>query len=209
MPTKKELRASDRRHDIIEAGLAVLREHGYVGFTQPRVAARAGLRQSHITYYHPTRLHLLAAVGRAAVDRQLLAVDATLGALSTVEQAADAIAELVTRYENTRVLMALVQASEEEPGLRDLFRELADGAVSRVAAFLSRISGSPVSEDSARFLHALSVGVAVISLATGRPDAKQRAAGLFTTALHLLVGDPPPPTAPKRVSRRRGSKDDS
>ena len=208
MPTKKEPSIGDRRQHIIEAGLAVLREHGYVGFTQPRVAARAGLRQSHITYYHPTRHHLLAAVGRAAVDRQLLAVDAALGTLSTVGQAAGVIAELVTRYENTRVLMALVQASEEEPGLRDLFRELTDGIATRVTAFLSRISGSQVSEDSARFLHALSVGLSVISLATGRPDAKQRAAGLLTTALHLLVGEPPPPAAPKRAPRRRGSKDD-
>lgn len=208
MSTNQEPRDSDRRQQILEAGLAILREHGYVGFTQPRVAARAGLRQSHLTYYHPTRLHLLAAVGRAAVDRQLLAVDATIGALSTVEQAADAIAELVTRYENTRVLMALIQASEEEPGLRDLFRELADGVVVRVTSFLSRIGGSPASEDSARFLHALSVGLSVISLATGRPDAKQRAAGLLSTALHLLVGEPPPPTAPKRVMRRRGSKGD-
>ena len=63
----------DRRQDIIEAGLATLREHGYAGFTQPRVAARAGLRQSHLTYYYPTRIDLLTAVGRAAIDRQLAA----------------------------------------------------------------------------------------------------------------------------------------
>ena len=113
----------------MEAGLATLREHGYAAFTQPRVAARAGLRQSHITYYHPTRLDLLAAVGRAAVDRQLAAVDATLGALSSREEAAQAIANLVTRHENTRVLMALAQAGDEEPRLREHFRELADGNV--------------------------------------------------------------------------------
>ena len=73
----------DRRHDIVEAGLAVLREHGYTGFTQPRIAARVGLRQSHLTYYYPTRLDLLEAVGRTAItsisnfsagDRQLVIV---------------------------------------------------------------------------------------------------------------------------------------
>ncbi|MHC5540598.1 TetR family transcriptional regulator, partial [Singulisphaera rosea] len=54
---------TDRRQEIIEAGLATLRERGYSGFTQPRVATRAGLRQSHLTYYYPTRADLLAAVG--------------------------------------------------------------------------------------------------------------------------------------------------
>ena len=185
----------DSRQQIIEAGLATLREHGYTGFTQPRVAARAGLRQSHITYYHPTRLDLLAAVGRAAVDRQLAAVDATLGALTTIDEAADAIAELVTRYENTRVLMALVQASDEEPQLRQLFGELVDGIASHVTAFLGRIGGSPVAEESARFLHALSVGLSVVSLATGRPDGKQRAADILLTALRFIAGSPTSPAA--------------
>ena len=31
----------DRRQDIVAAAFAVLREHGYAGFTQPRVAAKA------------------------------------------------------------------------------------------------------------------------------------------------------------------------
>ena len=97
----------DRRHHIIEAGIATLREHGYTGFTQPRVAARCGLRQSHLTYYYPTRLDLLAAVGRVAVDRQLAAADAALGGLSSPDQAASAIAGIVVRHENTRVFMAL------------------------------------------------------------------------------------------------------
>jgi AcrR family transcriptional regulator len=177
----------DRRQQIIEAGLATLREYGYAGFTQPRVAARAGLRQSHLTYYHPTRLDLLAAVGRAAVDRQLAAVDATLGEHASLDAAARAIANLVTRHENTRVLMALAQAGDEEPRLRELFRELADGIVVRVAHFLSSPGGATASEEPARFLHALSVGLAVVDLATGRPDGKQRAAGVLRTALQLIA----------------------
>ena len=185
----------DRRHDITEAGLETLREHGYAGFTQPRVATRAGLRQSHITYYFPTRLDLLAAVGRAAVDRQLAAVEATLGALASREQAAQAIANLVTRQENTRVLMALAQAGDEEPRLRELFRELADGIVARLTGMLSRLAGQPVSEERARLLHTLAVGLAVVDLATGRPDGRGRAADILNSVLHLIASDPPPTRA--------------
>ena len=186
----------DRRQSIIEAGLGTLREHGYVGFTQPRVAARAGLRQSHITYYYPIRLDLLAAVGRAAVERQLAAIDVTLASAQSPEAAAGAIAELVTRRENTRVLLALAQAGDQEPQLRELFRDLADGVVARLSAFLGRPGDHGASEDSARFLHTLSVGLAVVDLATGRPDGKAGAAAILQTALHLIAGQAGPNRRP-------------
>jgi AcrR family transcriptional regulator len=122
----RELLVKDRRQDIINASMAVLRESGYSGFTQPRVSAKVGLRQSHLTYYFPTRVDLLAGVARVAIDRQLAAVDGVLGA-SSVGEAAEAIAHVAVRHENTRVIMALVQAADQEPALRELFRELADG----------------------------------------------------------------------------------
>src|SRR5258705_13612169 len=112
----------DRKQIIIEAGLDVLREHGYPGFTQPRVAASAGLRQSHLTYYFPTRVDLLAAVARAAIDGQLNAIDKMLDG-SSKESAAETIASVTGRYANTRVIMALAQAADQEPTLRNLFRE--------------------------------------------------------------------------------------
>ena len=173
----------DRRQDIIEAGLAVLREHGYTGFTQPRVAARAGLRQSHLTYYHSTRLDLLEAVGRAAIDRQLAAVGTMLGGLTSLDATAHAIATLVSRHENTRVLMALAQAADEEPRLREIFRELADGIVVGVTRLLGRFGVPIASDEPARLLHALSVGLAVVGLATGRADNTERAASVLRAAL--------------------------
>lgn len=191
----------DRRQQIIEAGLATLREHGYAGFTQPRVAARAGLRQSHLTYYHPTRLDLLAAVARAAVDRQLVAVDATLGGCPSPEAAAGAIAELISRHGNTRVLMALAQAADEEPQLRELFRELADGIVARMTRSLLGHHDPAAAEGSARLVHALAVGLAVLHLATGRPDGTQRAAAILEAALRLIAGGAKPSKPPSRSAR--------
>jgi AcrR family transcriptional regulator len=174
----------DRRQVIIEAGLATLREYGYSGFTQPRVASRAGLRQSHLTYYYRTRIDLLGAVSRAAIDGQLAAVDEVLDR-SSFETAAGAIANVAVRHENTRVLMALAQAADEEPQLRALFRELADGIVSRAARFLETLNPAATEAD-ARLLHALSVGLAVVDLATGRPDGTRLAASVLETALTMI-----------------------
>lgn len=175
----------DRRQDIIEAELATLREHGYAGFTQPRVATRAGLRQSHLTYYYPTRADLLAAVGRAAIDGQLAAADAVLNG-SSADKVAGALAKVVVRHENTRVLMALAQAADQAPGLRALFRELADGIVQRARRFLNVLNPA-ASEIDAQLLHSLLVGLAVLDLATGRPDGERRAGAVLTAALAMIA----------------------
>lgn len=176
---------NDRRQIIIEAGLGVLREHGYPGFTQPRVAAAAGLRQSHLTYYFPTRVDLLAAVARAAIDGQLNAIDKMFDGASQ-EVAAASIASVAVRHATTRVMMALAQAADQEASLRDLFRELADGISERVGRLLEDLGIEPTQQ--ARFmLHALSAGLAVIDLAVGRPDGERRAQAVIETALDLLA----------------------
>lgn len=175
----------DRRQDIINAGLAVLRESGFSGFTQPRVAAEAGLRQSHLTYYFPTRVDMLKGVARAAIERQLGEVDAILGATSP-QVATKVIANVVVRHENTRVIMALAQAADQEPALRELFRELADGIIIRVGKLLEHLDITPTDEHC-YLLHALSVGLAVIDLATARKDGERRAARALETVFALFV----------------------
>lgn len=175
----------DRRQDIIGAGLATLREYGYAGFSQPRVAARTGLRQSHLTYYFPTRVDLLTAVARAAIDHQLEAVYPVLDG-SSPEAVATAIAQIAGRHENTRVIMALAQAADEEPQLRALFRELADGLVARISRFLKTLNPAATAMD-ARLLHALAVGLAVVGLAAGQPDDGDHTAAVVEAALGMIL----------------------
>jgi AcrR family transcriptional regulator len=171
---------TDRRQTIIEAGITILREHGFAGFTQPRVAREAAVRQSHLTYYYPTRADLLKAVARAAVDRQLSASKSMLGATSP-NAAATFLANVIVRRENTRVLMALAQAADQEPALRELFVELAEGIIQRNGKLLGQLDVRP-SDENCFILHAVSVGMAVISLATGRGDSERRS----TRALERL-----------------------
>lgn len=174
----------DRHQVIIEAGLALLRDQGYAGFTQPRVAAKAGLRQSHLTYYFPTRADLLKAVARAAVERQLAAADRLLDN-SSREAAAASIARLTSQPENTRVLLALVAAAEQEPAVRDLFRELAAGMTRHGQDMLDALQAKPVAE-AAYLLYALSVGLAVVTMATGQPGGEARCSSALSTVLDLL-----------------------
>ncbi|WP_044043729.1 TetR/AcrR family transcriptional regulator [Caballeronia insecticola] len=174
----------DRRQIILEAALATLREEGYLGFTQPRVAARAGVRQSHLTYYFPTRLALIEAVARTAIEGQLAAVDAFAGESSPKVTAAS-IASVAMRHENTRVLMALAQAADEEPSIRSLFRELAEGVAVRITRMLEAM-GLVVTKEHVSMVHSLVVGLAVIELAVGRTDAKRRATVAIETLFSLF-----------------------
>jgi AcrR family transcriptional regulator len=176
---------TDRRTEIIEAGIAILREQGLSGFTQPRVAQRAGMRQSHLTYYFPTRLDLLAAVARTAIDNQVAALDATLDG-STTTKAARSIAGVVVRSENTRVLLALVDGADQEPVLRELFRELSQFMIERCKGLLGQLKMTP-SRDGAMLVHALAVGLAVLNLAQDLPDGEARTTAVLKSALNLLA----------------------
>src|ERR1700721_3368751 len=128
----------DRREIILKAAIATLREHGLSCLTQPRVAKRADGRQSHLTYYFPTRLALLEGVARLAVDGQLAALQSIVG-LTSVPAVIKNITAMIGKHENTRVLMALAQAADEEPSLRGLFREFAARRVWRSAQVLENL----------------------------------------------------------------------
>ena len=54
------------RQRILDAAIRIARKSGIKALTQPRVAAAAGVRQSHLTYYFPRKADLLAAVLEAS-----------------------------------------------------------------------------------------------------------------------------------------------
>ena len=180
----------DRRKEILEVGLALLREQGLAGLTQPRVAARVGLRQSHLTYYYPTRTDLLAAVARVAMEAQLDSVRSLFKSISSAEQGAERVAAVIVRHENTRVLVALNQAADQEPAVRAVFNELLSGFIAEFGNLFPRLKLVP-NEAAIDLLHALFVGLSVIDLATARRNGKARAKAVLNLAFHMLAGAEP------------------
>jgi AcrR family transcriptional regulator len=187
--------AEDRRKQIIGAGLDLLREEGLPGLTQPKIAKRTGLRQSHITYYFPTRTDLLAAVSRAAIDIQLAVVTGMVDGIKTGRQATALIAEVTARHDNTRILVALNQAADREPAVRELFQALNDGFVGEIARLLSKLG---VSDEAGNvdLVHAIFVGLSVIDLATSRTRGVARSKAALEALFRLLaVGEDQAPAA--------------
>lgn len=85
------------------------------------------------------------AVAGAAAEAQLAFADALLED-SSPEAAAASIARLVAQAENTRVLLALVCASDDVPGVREVYRMLADGMVAQGRKMLASLEARPVPE---------------------------------------------------------------
>jgi AcrR family transcriptional regulator len=185
IPTKY---MKDHRRAILDAGLTLLRESGLAALTQPKVAAKTGLRQSHLTYYYPTRADLVAAVARVAMEAQLAAIRSLVKSASSKRKTASTIAAATVMHENTRVLSALNQAADQEPAVRKLFNELLEAFMSELRALLETL-GLPANEPQVDFIHALFVGLSIIDLATARRKGKVRAEAVLNLAFALLSGE--------------------
>src|ERR1700735_5586436 len=135
MSTKKR---TDMVERIIAAAITVLQREGVLGLTQPRIAKAAGLRQSHLTYYFPTRRDLVAGVAEAVAADLLGAFEAALRDAKDIRALVDGIAR-VSAAERTRLLLAFVLAADREEPVRRLFRGLTGRLRKGIAATLSRL----------------------------------------------------------------------
>jgi AcrR family transcriptional regulator len=183
----------DRRESLIEAAIAAVREGGYPALTQPKVAARAGMSQSHLTYYFPTRSDLVKAVAERIVGAQLARVDAQMGPLSR-EAALKNITALVTATGTTRVFMALVLAADAEPSARAPLGELVSGMRQRVTYLLAALSGDTESPErisahtaDGRLFHAAVVGATILSLTEGDQADDEATAQMLAHLLEILT----------------------
>jgi AcrR family transcriptional regulator len=196
----------DRRAILLDAAIAAVREGGYAALTQPKVAARAGMSQSHLTYYFPTRSDLVTAVAERIVSAQLTRLEAQEVPLSR-EAALKNVTALVTATETTRVFMALVLAADAEPSARAPMRELVSGMRQRLTYLLAALSGDTESPErilshaaDGRLLHAAVVGATILSLTEGDQADNQATEQMIAHLLEMLTQAPeklsPPGTSP-------------
>lgn len=138
------------RERILDAAIRTLRESGLQSFTQIQVANSAGVRQSHLTYYFPTRDDLLEAVtarvveGLAAGVRSAAAGEEEGGHGAMLERLATSVADL----EHMRMFVAMIVEADGEPLLRDVMV----GGTRRMEEALAETLGSDDAEERARLI---------------------------------------------------------
>jgi AcrR family transcriptional regulator len=178
---------ADPRNRILDAALALVAEEGAAALTQPRVSRAAGVRQSHLTYYFPTRADLLQAVAEHSI--------AALGAQVSQAQAAGSLdpgslAALLAAgsadKRRIRIMLALVAAADADPAIR---RRLRRFIVEMRAGFARQFESAGLSADpdSVAFLHALVVGSAVLQLARDDAAARGEARAALRRGTELLA----------------------
>ena len=184
--------STDIRERLLMAAVSLVREHGLPKLTQPRVAKAAGVSQSHLTYYFPTRADLVHAVLQRAAERQRAGVEATVAAADEgVEALVRALAETQSRPENTRVLVSFVLAADTDPAARAMFEGLVAGMRATIAEMIERVGIAPRPE-TVTLVHALGTGLAILELALGGSAAQPNTAATLRQLFRLLADSDPP-----------------
>ncbi len=179
---------TDVRARVLTAAMGLLRAQGLAGLTQPRVAKVAGVSQSHLTYYFPTRAELLRAVLEAAVAGQIANLGRAMASPADPAERISALARALTDAENTRVLVALVLAADSDPAFRALYEALVTAMRERAAVLLSGAGLTP-SPPKVALLHALGTGLAVMGAALGAEAGQELNTTVLTELFRLLAAD--------------------
>ncbi len=188
----------DIRETIIEAALKLLRRQGFASLSQPRIAAEAGVRQGHLTYYFPARADLLLAVADRSCDILLAPLHerARRGEL-TAEEIADRLGAAATDRGMARIFHTLVSMSEEDESLKRQMRTLQDDSV-RDLRDLFGGAGLALTRDDALLLHALMYGASTMFLSVCTPASRREARGVLRHAVALIEGRATPIRAARR-----------
>jgi len=177
----------DVRDRILDAALDLLAHGGAQELTQPRVARAAGVRQSHLTYYFPTRAELLQAVAYRSIDALAgsLLRAARRGKLGP-DALAGALARAITDKRRTRTLLTLVGTADRDPAVRQRLSRFIREVRGRLAIVIAA-AGGPADPDSIAFLHNLVVGAAVLHLARDTSAARREARAVLRKGVATLA----------------------
>ncbi|HEX4985069.1 MAG TPA: TetR/AcrR family transcriptional regulator [Burkholderiales bacterium] len=194
----------DVRQRILDAALALLAEHGFMEVSQPKVAKAAGVRQSHLTYYFPTRSDLLKAVAVYSIESMLGAIAAKAGGgKMTPEAFAQFAAETLADKRRARVMLGLIVSSDEDPEIKQFLREFVARVRTAMAGIASML-GRGADETHIAALHMLFVGATVLNVARDDANSRRECAEIARLAVDTFL--PGGVTvAPKRPAARKPS----
>jgi AcrR family transcriptional regulator len=183
------------RERILAAATDILGETGIQGLSQVQVARRADVRQSHLTYYFPTRHDLLEAVALGFVEGLTRGV-ARAAAASAADDDPDAvlqrIAAAIADEAHMRMFTGVIVEADGDPALRAIVVRV----MRRLQATLAELLGGDDATQRAGLALASMWGVGLYNFLL-RP---KRGAGLTLPPMASA-----PVTTRARASRKRAT----
>jgi DNA-binding transcriptional regulator YbjK len=174
------------RERILDAALAVLRAEGLRQFTQVRVAQQAGVRQSHLTYYFPTRHDLLEGTTTRFVEGLARGIGHLVGDEAGRETMLERLARAVTDPGHMRMFVGVIVAADTDPEARAI---VVRGTRAMEAALAAALGGEGAAA-RARVVLASLWGLGLYEFVV-RPDAADAPTALSLAWLDRLVADAP------------------
>jgi len=207
IPAFAQLKPSaPKREKILAAAAELLLTEGFHALTQHAVATRAGIRQSHLTYYFPTRNDLLRATAQYGVET-LLAPLGSIGTAGSTATSADGMATVVTPSKALfrqlltpersdrqwfRLLVGLLVASDEDPGIRQWLQEFDARVMAILAAGFAAV-GTPLTAEQLHFLRCAFTGALHLDMQEQSEESFARVVRTVEMALDAIL---PPRAVP-------------
>jgi AcrR family transcriptional regulator len=176
-----------RREQILHAAVEVLNSEGFGALTQTHVAERAGVRQSHLTYYFPARNDLLRETAAYGCDAMLgaLAIGIESGELN-YENFREVMNVDIHDRRFARLMSALIVASDEDAQIKPWLANFEAANLEHLKRSFHKL-GLPVTLDEVAFFHATYVGAVMLDLGESTDESLASAQRKVTMALDAIA----------------------
>jgi len=178
---------SAARERILHAAVGILNEDGFGALTQTRVAKKAGVRQSHITYYFPARNDLLreTAVYGCNVMLEMLSGSIETGTL-TLATARDFFVTDISDRRFARLMCALIVASDEDEHIKLWLASFEVFNRKRLLDTFQKL-GLEITLDDVENFHCTYVGAVMLDLGESTEASLERTAHVLRRAFDSLM----------------------
>lgn len=174
------------KEQILEAGELLLREKGVAALTQPQVSIAANIKQSHLTYYFPTRAALLLAIAEFTVSNIMSNVADKLKIKHRDKSPVAEISKIMVDGLPPRIFLGLIVAADTDPEIRILLRKLIRYVRQEIKILLKQL-GFESDNDSVRMFHATIIGLAVMHQAQMNSASSLDVRGGIAAILNVLA----------------------
>ena len=193
---------SNARDRILHAAFLLLNDEGFGALTQTRVAEKAGVRQSHLTYYFPTRIDLLR-------ETAVYGCNAMLGMMSTAIESGmltlanfrDFLISDISDRRIARLMCALIVASDEDQSIKPWLESFENANRDRLQQCFFRL-GLDVAREDVELFHAAYVGAVILDLGEANDASLTRSQRIVQTAFDRIAARTKKAASSKQVVAR-------
>ncbi len=180
----KPVSARDR---ILHAAVEILNDEGFGALTQTRVAEKAGVRQSHITYYFPVRNDLLRETAAYGCNAMLAVLSGSIDAGTlTLDTARDFFVPDITDRRFARLMCALIVASDEDDRIKPWLASFEEANRERLLEMFQKL-GLNITLADIELFHAAYVGAVILDLGDSTGASLVRSTRILQNAFDQVL----------------------